>query len=286
MKNILVATDFSTRSDRALRRAVLIAARNKATLTLVHVVDDDQPTHLINRQKQAAQEILAQAAATITEFDYVTTGSVVTEGDAFAGILQTADQLKPDLIIVGPHRRQFLDTFTGTTAERTIRRSQRPVLMANAMPSAPYAHPLFAVDMDEASRTAANAALGFGLFSGTDAIALHLFDAPAVGMMQRAMEVPDAIDHYVDSVERRARAEVQSFLTTCGLERLPLLLRPLQGGAASGIRACADEQNADLIVMGTNQRKGFERFFLGSVAQAVLLDARQDVLIVPAENVT
>ena len=32
-----------------------------------------------------------------------------------------------DLLIIGPHRRQILqDVFTGTTAERTIRGSDRP----------------------------------------------------------------------------------------------------------------------------------------------------------------
>src|SRR5690349_25051655 len=39
----LVATDFSTRSDRALLRATLVANRVGAALTLVHVVDADQP---------------------------------------------------------------------------------------------------------------------------------------------------------------------------------------------------------------------------------------------------
>lgn len=62
MKQILVATDFSTRSDRALRRAVLTARQVRAELTLVHVVDDDQPNYLIERQKTAAAEILQQTS--------------------------------------------------------------------------------------------------------------------------------------------------------------------------------------------------------------------------------
>jgi nucleotide-binding universal stress UspA family protein len=59
------------------------------------------------------------------------------------------------------------------------------------------------------------------------------------------------------------------------------MLSPLKGLASAAISACASEQEADLIVLGTNQRKGLERFLLGSVAQGVLLDATQDVLIVP-----
>ena len=40
---ILAATDFSTRSNRALRQAGLLAQGSNDQVTLVHVVDDDQP---------------------------------------------------------------------------------------------------------------------------------------------------------------------------------------------------------------------------------------------------
>jgi K+-sensing histidine kinase KdpD len=59
------------------------------------------------------------------------------------------------------------------------------------------------------------------------------------------------------------------------------VLRPWQGSPASLILSSADEEHADLIVVGTHQRKGLGRFFLGSVAEQVLLDATQDVLVVP-----
>ena len=49
MDRLLLATDFSTRSDRALRRAALIADKSGAAITLLHVIDDDQPKYLIER---------------------------------------------------------------------------------------------------------------------------------------------------------------------------------------------------------------------------------------------
>ena len=69
MKQIAVATDFSTRSDRALRRAVLLARQRGAALALIHVVDDDQPEYLIKSQRRAAEELLEQTAATIGRVD-------------------------------------------------------------------------------------------------------------------------------------------------------------------------------------------------------------------------
>lgn len=284
MRRILVATDFSTRSDRALRRATLLAAQGDVALTLVHVVDDDQPAYLIDRQRTAARELLEQTAATLSEVDHVATDVAITTGDAFAGILQAAEAARADLIIVGPHRRQLLDNFVGTTAERTIRRSTRPVLMANGLPSGPYNRSLVAVDFDDASRSAVEAARRLGFPEKTAVIALHLFDAPALGMMKRAVAAPDAVDHYLRSEESRISTEFSSFLSAAGLPRARQLLAPVDGSIAGAILACAEQQQADLIVVGTKQRKGLGRLLLGSVAQDVLLDAERDVLVVPVTN--
>ncbi len=281
MRRILAATDFSTRSDRALRRAVLIAGQFDAALILVHVVDDDQPVYLIDRQRAAASELLEQTARTIAEVDHVATEVVITAGDAFTGILWAAGETDADLVIVGPHRRQLMDTFIGTTAERTIRRSQHPVLMANAMPSARYNRILAAIAFDEASRSAVEAAQRLGFLEQTEVMALYLFDAPALGMMKRGTSVPEAIDHYVDNEKQRVSAEFASLLSGAGLLRAQPLLQPKTGSPAHEILSCADARDVDLIVVGTNQRKGVERFLLGSVAQRVLLDAKQDVLVVP-----
>ena len=54
------------------------------------------------------------------------------------------------------------------------------------------------------------------------------------------------------------------------------------GDPAGVILLHARSRRPDLIVLGTNQRTGFERFRLGSVAEAVTLQATQPVLIVPA----
>jgi universal stress protein E len=58
MRRILAATDFSTRSHRALRRAGLLARKRDAGLTLVHVVEDDQPRSLIELERREASKFL------------------------------------------------------------------------------------------------------------------------------------------------------------------------------------------------------------------------------------
>ena len=56
------------------------------------------------------------------------------------------------------------------------------------------------------------------------------------------------------------------------------------GDPAGVILLHARAKRPDLIVLGTHQRSGFDRFRLGSVAETVTLRASQPVLIVPASG--
>ncbi|KAB0661685.1 universal stress protein [Burkholderia sp. AU33545] len=59
---------------------------------------------------------------------------------------------------------------------------------------------------------------------------------------------------------------------------------PAGEDVAQHIVGLAGEINADLIVMGTHGRRGFQRLFLGSVAERVLRQARCPVLMIPASS--
>jgi len=69
MERILVSTDFSTRSDRALRRGSLLARQSSAELVIVHVVDDDQPRRLVEVAQVEATVYLHELARTMRELD-------------------------------------------------------------------------------------------------------------------------------------------------------------------------------------------------------------------------
>ena len=64
--------------------------------------------------------------------------------------------------------------------------------------------------------------------------------------------------------------------------RVPLTISVRHGDPADVIRMYAQVLSPDLIVMGTHQRTGLERLRCGSVAERVMLEATQPVLIVPS----
>jgi nucleotide-binding universal stress UspA family protein len=281
LNHILVATDFSTRSDRALRRATMLARAHGTALSLVHVVDSDQPAHLIRAQTTASTVTLRDVARTITDFDRVPADVVVQVGDVFSGILDAADEVAADLVVLGAHRRQLRDIFIGTTADRVIAHSRIPILLAAGVPVFPYPRALVALDIGEQSRSIADRVHDLGILRESQVIVIHAFDAPARGMMKRAMSEQEAVAHYVAVEERRASTDLERLVARTPLRTARRKLSPIAGSAARTIMDCAAEEDAALIVMGASEKKGLERFVLGSVAKDVLQDANRDILLLP-----
>ncbi|TCP58546.1 nucleotide-binding universal stress UspA family protein [Rhodovulum bhavnagarense] len=285
MKTIMVATDFSERSDRALRRATLLARQTGAGLSLVHVVDDDQAVRIVEAEREAAAGLLREQTATIREADGVTCAARVVMADPFAGIVQAADEIAPDLLVLGPHRRRLLhDVFVGTTAERTIRSVGCPVLMVNAPPVGPYRHALLATDLSDGSRLAIRRYSELGLAPGARASALHVFGAHEARMM-RAHAIPtDGHDaHLAETGEAAARA-LSEFLRAFPHAPMMEVTRHQGSVPAAEILDAVREMQADLVVVGTQGRSGLEAVFLGSVARNVLRSAEVDVLAVPPSH--
>jgi universal stress protein E len=120
--NIVAATDFSTRSNRALRQAGLLVRSPDAKLHHVHVVDEDQPTELVRIEEREAQRMLVEQIAAMPELQNIHCYPIVVKGHPFDGILRAAAAADADLVVMGAHRKHVLrDIFTGTTIERVIR---------------------------------------------------------------------------------------------------------------------------------------------------------------------
>jgi universal stress protein E len=217
---ILAATDFSTRSHRALRQAGLAAQTRDAELALVHVVDDDRPKDLVEIETREAERILAEQIGAVSELRGAKCRPMVVAGDPFDGILRAAESIKADLIVMGAHRKQLLrDIFVGTTIERVIRTGQYPVLVVNNEAQQTYEKTVAAVDMSGPSVNAIRAARG--LIGDKSITLLHAFlplgkDKISVAGINQAV-----IDEYVASERLRARDEVVAFLAANELDGPP-----------------------------------------------------------------
>ena len=285
MKTIMVATDFSERSDRALPRATLLARQFESAILLVHVVDDDQPRRIVDAERDEATTLLRQMAATLSDVDGVTTETRVILASPFVGIAQAVKDVTPDLLVIGPHRRQVLrDVFVGTTAERTIRSVDCPVLMVNATPAGHYRHVLQTTDVSDGSRDALLRFQALGLVDRARTSLLHVFDAPALRLAFSHSIPQDDQKHYLEDEQRDASLDLARFLSSTDLGHLRPIVRYEASPTPNEILKAAGEEQADLIVMSTHGRSGLAKMFIGSVTEQVLRTAQTDVLAIPPQR--
>ncbi len=280
MRSLVVATDFSARSHRALRRAVLLAQTTGATMTLLHVVDDDQPAQLVEITRAASAELLDEQARALREADGVACTPEIALGEPFEAIAATAARTGAGLVVIGQHRREILrDMFVGTTAERTIRATALPVLMVQSAPAGPYRGILAATDLSDSAARALAAAGDLGLAAGAVVAALYIYASGS------ALARAGLTDEAVRAAERQeavqAAAELDRFLAGHPLAPADRTVRPDHAGIAGEICATATRLGADLLVLGTRRHWGLTSLLLGSVSGEVLRLAPCDVLAVP-----
>jgi nucleotide-binding universal stress UspA family protein len=282
MPTIAVATDFSTRSDRALTRASMLAKAHGAELLLIHVIDDDQPVSVIEAHRTEASKLLANLDRSMRELTGVASRSEILLGDPFARITSAAAEANVGLLVMGAHRRQLLrDQFRGTTVERAIRRSRVPVLVANAVPAGAYEKVLLATDLSDQSGHALEHAVSLTFLEGSRFSLVYVFEPLARRALGRALVSRNEIADYVADEHAQAMARLRAFAEEWRLEGLRLFAHDLRRSIERDVLDMAGEQDARLVVVGSGQKGLLEALMLGSVAEGVLRDSERDVLVIP-----
>jgi universal stress protein E len=279
--HMLVATDLSHRAEAAIARSVELAVRFGARLTLLHVVEHDQPDSYVARELQQANDALVEESCRLRSETGCEIAVRIVAGDPFEKIGDIATEDGADLIILGRHRRRPLrDLFVGTTVERVIWRGTHPVLMVKEDPRGTYGRIGIAIDCSEPSAAALRAAGSLGLLQDTEVTVVHA-RYPFAKTMLAAHASPEAVGVHVDAEMEAARADVKHFLGEHGQPDLANRLYIREGEAMTVLRTYAEQHAPDLLVMGTHGRQGISRILLGSVADEALRTLDVDILAVP-----
>lgn len=151
-RNILYATDLSPNSAQAFRHAVSLARRYDGAIHILHVLPPTGQAvvnyvatvmgeeRLADLEMEHEDEVVRSILERLDEFtraelpdhpeDRQRVQSIeVTHGEPAERILEAADRLEADLIVVGSHGKGRLrHVLLGSVAEKVLHRSTRPVL--------------------------------------------------------------------------------------------------------------------------------------------------------------
>lgn len=280
MKRILVASDLTARSDRALQRAVIMAAVFGAELKVVHVVDETLSAPLALKHKEAAREALAaQVCAAGGGSGDANISQEVLAGVDYRDIAARAQDWGADLVILGVHRHSTPELFRGTTSERVVRYGACPVLIVKHSVAGPYRTVLAAVDLSSHSLAAVRMAAQ--LVPAGNVSIVYAAHRPFNAFLSRASQ-----DQMVRSQHACFAAEIGTFTKQLAIElgeAVPEFTFIMTEGEIEHVmRRLAEEHKPDLIAVGTHGRAAFAQSIIGSVAEGLLTETPFDVLAVKA----
>lgn len=138
LQHILVPTDFSKESHRAIQYAKALAELFGAKITLLHIIVPLATPDLVYgpvawdvaKVEESANKHLEELKSSFEFTSAVELDCLVKEGHPLQEISGTAKELNTDLIIVATHGYTgFKHMLLGSVAEKVIRHAACPVLV-------------------------------------------------------------------------------------------------------------------------------------------------------------
>ena len=291
---ILATTDFSSRANRAVQRAVRLAMEHGAELHLLHVlptlsleafkrlvVDTPLETEqmLYNRINSMLQR-LAEALAR----DGMAVRHHVAIGRAHVEINHYAEFHHADLIVMGDQGENFVqEFFLGTPVSKTLRKGQRPLLIVKQEPMDRYRHVLVPVDFSQPSRLALHMALKVA--PQTPIQVLHVVEMPFRDRMWWETELSEkTIESYRAKMLNDTHRAMEEIIADCASGDTRVTASIKHGYPPAVIRDNVQSLNADLIVIGKRGETELDQALFGSITKHVLYETACDVLVVSPEK--
>jgi universal stress protein A len=138
-KNILVPTDFSGSSDKALKRAVDIALQHKSKIYVLHVIDEIMQCAVdycldISVVKQVEKQSVKFAEEKLRKMVKALPKNIkiavdIKMGDTYETILKEQQRKRIDLIVIASRGKKGLIHHLGSIADKVMRGAKCPVLL-------------------------------------------------------------------------------------------------------------------------------------------------------------
>lgn len=278
--NLLLASDLSSRCDRASDRAAQLARAWKAKLLVVHAID---PAYAVRYAKMTQElpswrhpedyrTVAARRLGMDLASDKIDAEVYVSEGMPHEIVLEAARRENSDLVITGMGRDESLSRIQfGSTLDKLLQELPAPLLTVRRRVRGPYRHVVVATDFSPASQPALETAMRW--FSDAQLTLFHAYEGAGLG--------GDALAN--DAWNTIANDQCDSFLAEMALE--PSVAHRLHRVIDRGhpeVLLCdyVCHKEIDLVVLGTHGRSGFLKTMIGSTAESLLHLLECDTMVV------
>lgn len=275
-RKILVASDLSAGSDRALGRGIRLAESWSAELTVLHVLDKrcpwpeyDQgpswqraPDRMAPIERDLRADLSSNPSAKVR----------IVEGEPHAVIRDVAEEEKSELIIVGESRPWTIGGG-GRTLEVLFRAAQVSILVVKQRPRRDYSKVLIGTDFTDEALVALERAAE--LFPSASLALLHSFEIP-----YRSLVSDNQLSRDFGVMEKET---IRKFIERAALPqsvKVGIVTLVEHGHPADMLGRYAADHDIDLTVIGAYERGRLFHYLIGGRGPRILEAVRSDVLVV------
>lgn len=267
IKNILLATDFSSFSDTALPYAAGLARRYDSTLLLLNVVPgifDTLPCDPRQPAIQAGENLQKIAASKLLQG--IRHQEFIRRGDIAPTISTFVEQNHIDLIMLGTHGRKGIGRLLlGSVAEEIFRNARCPVLTigphVDPAKLGELRHIVFATDFGKETRHGLPYAISIAEENQAAITLVHVAHGPDIEAAEEIQEMVPA----ETTLKNKAGFVMK------------------RGDPAEEVVTAARELGADLIVIGVHRPIALGTHGARGVAYKVVCEAHCPVMTVGSE---
>lgn len=288
--SLLAATDFSAPARHALERAAQLAGTHAgAQLTLTHVVSAsmlarlrgvmrDEAPAMEARLAEETERTLTELAARLSTQYACPVNTRLSQGSALDAITALAEELQSDLLVMGARGAHFVREFLlGSTTERVLRKTCRPVLAVKQRPQGAYRRVLVPVDFSAHAVAAAQTA--YSWLPDAEIVLLHAYEVDIEGTLRFASIADEQIHEYRIRAREEALDAMTQFVDQLSIPAGQLVRHVVHGAPTLRILEHEQSLDVDLIAMGKHGQSTLEELLLGSVTKHVLAYSSSDVMI-------
>ncbi len=290
-KDILLVSDLKPTGRAALERALALAERNQADLTIVDFLNDlpkslekIQEDVLREKQKKMEQDISSVQG----QLPNVTCH--VLRGRPFVEIIRKVLQDNHDLVIIQAEgKTRFKEHIFGSTSMHLMRKCPCPVWVVKPARRKKYFRILSAVKLSEYKNS--DNSLNVKIMDLATSLAdwdksnLHIICAWHLYGESYLNHVSwDELRSLEKETKQELKIKMKKLLKSYNLNKSTTKIHVVKGESISVIPKMVKDLNIDLIVMGTVSRSGLVGILIGNTAESVLQQVNCSVLTVKPDG--
>ncbi|MDK9701236.1 MAG: universal stress protein [bacterium] len=287
---ILLPVDFSEPSARAARYAGAIALHTHSSLQIATVIPSleagaDRTPLLRQFMADSAEESIHALGFTTFPEDRISWKTIINDSVSNA-ILEYSASPKVGLVVMGTHGRSGLSALLlGSVTEKVMRNIRKPLLVVgrgkDLLTNVSHlpARILIATDFSEASKAALQQAVRLAQLWEASLVIVHVVEI-AMTVPYTPLGVGPVFSSDSEAMNE-ARANLHDFVEQNVPENLPCDWIVAEGEPAQRIEEIVNEQNVEMVIVGTRGHTKLERWFLGSTSERLLQKCSVAVWVQP-----